>query len=440
MGHPARRGRRRAGRTRAVSAPRPRSASRTTSRFSTSTCPTWTASSSHARSRPTRQPPPRSCSCSAPRAASPRTSPEQAELSGTLDQAGPPVGAVQLSRRRTQYAGAADPTQRTTTNARRSTPPCERNDAVVLLVEDNSMNQLVATRMLAKLGYRSDVANNGREALDAITVGQLRRRAHGLPDARDGRLRSDPPAPRDRSRNRPPPPRDRDDGRRDARRPRGVPRRRHGRLHHQTGSARQRSPRHSNAGSLASQRCRGGRRRTDAPTTSHIARSRRASQCSAISTAATASSSPRSSTSTSTTAKQLLAALHEAPRRRRPPNRRTHRPHPQGRERQHRRLRLTEICAKLEALGRAGRTRRPRPRLVEDGHRRVRAASAPPSPSKSRRSDMRVLVADDEATTRLVVKARRAKTRPRMPRRGRRRSRPGRCSKNPRSTCSSPTG
>jgi PAS domain S-box-containing protein len=42
---------------------------------------------------------------------------------------------------------------------------------VVLLVEDNTMNQLVATRMVAKLGYRVDVANNGREAIDAIKVG-----------------------------------------------------------------------------------------------------------------------------------------------------------------------------------------------------------------------------------------------------------------------------
>ncbi len=42
---------------------------------------------------------------------------------------------------------------------------------VVLLVEDNTMNQLVATRMLAKLGYRADVANNGREAIDALTIG-----------------------------------------------------------------------------------------------------------------------------------------------------------------------------------------------------------------------------------------------------------------------------
>jgi len=40
--------------------------------------------------------------------------------------------------------------------------------AHVLLVEDNTMNQLVATRMLAKLGVRVDVAENGLEALDAL--------------------------------------------------------------------------------------------------------------------------------------------------------------------------------------------------------------------------------------------------------------------------------
>jgi CheY-like chemotaxis protein len=40
----------------------------------------------------------------------------------------------------------------------------------VLLVEDNDMSRLVATRMLAKLGYRSDVTGSGREALLAITA------------------------------------------------------------------------------------------------------------------------------------------------------------------------------------------------------------------------------------------------------------------------------
>jgi PAS domain S-box-containing protein len=41
--------------------------------------------------------------------------------------------------------------------------------AHVLLVEDNSMNQLVASRILSKLGYLADIASNGREALSALT-------------------------------------------------------------------------------------------------------------------------------------------------------------------------------------------------------------------------------------------------------------------------------
>ena len=38
----------------------------------------------------------------------------------------------------------------------------------VLLVEDNKMNQLVGAKVLAKLGYRYDIANHGAEAVDAI--------------------------------------------------------------------------------------------------------------------------------------------------------------------------------------------------------------------------------------------------------------------------------
>src|SRR5690606_6556507 len=38
----------------------------------------------------------------------------------------------------------------------------------ILLVEDNVINQMVATRMLNRLGYRPDIAANGNEAVDAV--------------------------------------------------------------------------------------------------------------------------------------------------------------------------------------------------------------------------------------------------------------------------------
>ena len=38
----------------------------------------------------------------------------------------------------------------------------------ILLAEDNLVNQMVATKMLANIGYKADVASNGKEAFDAI--------------------------------------------------------------------------------------------------------------------------------------------------------------------------------------------------------------------------------------------------------------------------------
>lgn len=42
------------------------------------------------------------------------------------------------------------------------------HDVRVLVVEDNSINQIVAVKMLSSLGYRADVALDGRKALDAV--------------------------------------------------------------------------------------------------------------------------------------------------------------------------------------------------------------------------------------------------------------------------------
>ena len=50
------------------------------------------------------------------------------------------------------------------------TDPCPGREPRILLVEDNAVNQQVARSLLAKLGLRTDLADNGRQALNAIAA------------------------------------------------------------------------------------------------------------------------------------------------------------------------------------------------------------------------------------------------------------------------------
>ena len=65
----------------------------------------------------------------------------------------------------------------------------------VLLVEDNEMNQQVATELLESAGAIVTVANHGGEAVEdpdgGPTAATVRRRADGPADARDGRHHGD---------------------------------------------------------------------------------------------------------------------------------------------------------------------------------------------------------------------------------------------------------
>ena len=123
-----------------------------------------------------------------------KTSGTQAEEIGVEGYLLKPVNASLLydtlvgSVRRRRTRGRTVPACKARATPLSITPPGIR----VLLVEDNEMNQQVATELLESAGAIVTVANHGGEAVKILTEGRsasaVRRGVDGPADARDGRV------------------------------------------------------------------------------------------------------------------------------------------------------------------------------------------------------------------------------------------------------------
>ncbi|MBK7630288.1 MAG: PAS domain S-box protein [Ignavibacteriales bacterium] len=79
-----------------------------------------------------------------------------------------PVRRKQLHQAILSFAEAGS-NQTETSTAEKEIPKTSIGKKIkVLLVEDNSINQMVASRMLQRIGYNADIASNGKEAVDSV--------------------------------------------------------------------------------------------------------------------------------------------------------------------------------------------------------------------------------------------------------------------------------